>query len=95
MDGQETTKVVFWLGETIGFWIQTGAFFLSAVGAIAVIYYNGKQARVSALINLLVTKKASNRPLLKASYKRINCLISYRFRPPGHCAKNPPSTGRV
>ena len=66
MDGQETTKVVFWLGETIGFWIQTGAFFLSAVGAIAVIYYNGKQARVSALINLLMQQK-SDAELLDAT----------------------------
>jgi len=31
---------------------------LSAVGAIAVIYYNGKQARVRALIDLILHQKA-------------------------------------
>lgn len=59
-------------GESIGFWIQTGAFFLSAIGAIAVIYYNGKQARVSALVNLL-TMQQSNTDLLNAN-KLVNRL---------------------
>ena len=54
----EAAKAVGWLGETWGFWIQTGAFFVSALGAIAVIYYNGRQARVSALINLLLHQKS-------------------------------------
>lgn len=60
------------LGETIGFWVQTGAFFLSAIGAIAVIYYNGRQARVSALVGLL-TQQQSNQDLIAAS-KMVNEL---------------------
>lgn len=60
------------LGESIGFWIQTGAFFLSAIGAIAVIYYNGKQARVSALVAIL-TQQQSNQELLLAN-KLVNEL---------------------
>jgi hypothetical protein len=72
MECQETAKAVFWLGETIGFWIQTGAFFLSAVGAIAVIYYNGKQARVTSLINLLLQQK-SDVSLIEAT-RRVHSL---------------------
>lgn len=57
MDDQQIVKTIGWLGESWGFWIQTGAFFLSALGAIAVIYYNGKQARLRALIDLIVHQK--------------------------------------
>lgn len=57
MDGQEVVKTIGWLGESWGFWIQTGAFFLSALGAIGVIYYNGKQARTRALIDLIIHQK--------------------------------------
>ncbi len=57
MECQQIAKAIGWLGETWGFWIQTGAFFLTAIGAIAVIYYNGKQARLRALIDLVVHQK--------------------------------------
>lgn len=60
------------LGETIGFWVQTGAFFLSAIGAIAVIYYNGKQARISALVNI-ITQQQANQDLIAAN-KLVNQL---------------------
>ena len=51
MDGiDQAVKTVGWFGESWGFWIQTGAVFLSAIAAVAVIYYNGKQARLRALI---------------------------------------------
>lgn len=72
MDGQEVAKAVGWLGETWGFWIQTGAFFLSAIGAIAVIYYNGKQARLRALIDLVVHQK-TDLELVNAT-RRVNAL---------------------
>jgi len=55
-----------WLGESWGFWIQTSAFFLSAVAAIAIIYYNGKQARLRALIDLIVQQK-TDQELLQAT----------------------------
>ncbi|RFC36301.1 MAG: protein of unknown function (DUF4760) [Candidatus Nitrotoga sp. LAW] len=45
------------LGETTGFWLQTGAFFVSAIGAIYVIYANGRQARVRATIDLVLHQK--------------------------------------
>jgi hypothetical protein len=53
-DCSETAKIVLWLGESIGFWIQTGAFLLSAVGAVAVIYYNNSAARKRATIDLVM-----------------------------------------
>lgn len=57
MESQEIVKSIGWFGESYGFWIQTGAIFISAVGAVAVIYYNGKQARIRALIDLIVQQK--------------------------------------
>lgn len=69
---QQIAKTVGWLGETWGFWIQTGAFFMSAVGAIAVIYYNGKQARLRALIDLIVHQK-TDQELVEAT-RRVNAL---------------------
>lgn len=52
------TKMVWWLGETIGFWIQTGAFFLSAAAAVLVIYHNGRLAKKRALIDLIIQQKS-------------------------------------
>lgn len=72
MNGQEIAKTIGWLGESWGFWIQTGAFFLSAIGAIAVIYYNGKQARLRALIDLIVQQKLDHE-LVEAT-RRVNKL---------------------
>ena len=60
MAGEEAVKTVIWLGESLGFWIQTGAFLLSAVGAIGVIYYNGKQARVRSLIDIIMHQKGDS-----------------------------------
>jgi hypothetical protein len=66
MDGQQIAKTVGWLGETWGFWIQTGAFLISAVAGVAVIYYNGKQGRSKALIDLIVEQK-TNKDLIDAT----------------------------
>ena len=51
----ETTR---WLGETKGFWIQTGAFFLSAIGAIWVIVHNGIVAKKRAIVDLIIQQKS-------------------------------------
>jgi hypothetical protein len=64
----EIAKTVGWLGESLGFWLQTGAFFISALGAIGVIYFNGKQARVRALIDILLHQK-SDTALIEATRK--------------------------
>lgn len=54
------------LGESIGFWIQTGAVFLSAVAAIYIIYHNGKLAKRRALIDLIIQQK-SDEKLIEAT----------------------------
>lgn len=68
----EPVKIILWLGETLGFWIQTAAFILSALAGVAVIYYNGKQARVRALIDLLMRQK-SDQHLVEAT-RRVHAL---------------------
>jgi hypothetical protein len=50
-------KVLGWLGESWGFWVQTGAFLLSAVAAVMVIYHNASQARIRATIDLIIHQK--------------------------------------
>lgn len=44
-------------GETLGFWVQTGAIVLSAIGAIAVIWHNGKTAKRRATIDLIIAEQ--------------------------------------
>ncbi|MYZ41393.1 DUF4760 domain-containing protein [Schauerella aestuarii] len=44
----------------LGFWIQTGAFVLSAIGAIAVIFYNGRVSRQRATVDLVLHQKADS-----------------------------------
>lgn len=48
---------LYFLGETLGFWIQTGAFVLSAMAAVLVIYVNGRLARQKATIDLILHQK--------------------------------------
>jgi len=64
MDPQQIVKTIGWLGETWGFWIQTGAFVLSAAAAVAVIYFNGRQARKRATIDLMLHQR-NNQQLLQ------------------------------
>lgn len=55
-----------YIGQTdLGFWIQTGAFILSAVAAVVVIYYNGRMARKRATIDLVLHQK-SDKELIDA-----------------------------
>lgn len=54
MDCNETAKTALLLGETMGFWIQSGAFILSALGAIAIIFNNSHQAKKRATIDLVL-----------------------------------------
>ncbi|QJD89131.1 DUF4760 domain-containing protein [Duganella dendranthematis] len=63
-DPVQSTKVILWLGESLGFWIQTGAFLLSALAAAYIIYHNGKLARLRATIDLVMHQK-SDQDLLR------------------------------
>lgn len=42
------------LGETHGFWIQTGAIILSAIMAILAIRHNGKMSKRRATIDVIM-----------------------------------------
>lgn len=64
----EGSEAIRFLGETIGFWIQTVSFVFSAVGAIAVIYHNNQQARKRATIDLVLNNN-TNKELLEAKRK--------------------------
>lgn len=55
---EESSKVIWWLGETAGFWIQTGAFLLSALAAVLVILHNGSLAKKRALVDLIIQQKS-------------------------------------
>lgn len=63
-DPVQSAKVTLWLGESLGFWIQTGAFLLSALAAAFIIYHNGKLSRLRATIDLIMHQK-SDQELLK------------------------------
>jgi hypothetical protein len=65
LDCNETAKTALLLGETIGFWIQTGAIILSAIGAIAIIYNNSHQAKKRATIDL-VLHELSDKEIIEA-----------------------------
>lgn len=75
MDCPESTKIVLWLGESIGFWIQTGAFVFSALGAIAIIYNNSHQAKKRATIDL-VLHELSNPEIIEAKKQVRQCYDS-------------------
>ena len=45
MDTSQVAETAKWFGETKGFWIQTGAFFLSALTAAWALFYNAIQVR--------------------------------------------------
>jgi hypothetical protein len=68
MDCEEIIKTVGWLGETWGFWIQSGALILSALAGIAIIYHNGTQSRTRATIDLIINQKG-DKDLLAAIEK--------------------------
>lgn len=69
---QESTKIILWLGETAGYWIQTVAIVLSAFSAIAIIYNNSHQAKKRATVDL-VLHELSN-PLLIEAKKHVRAL---------------------
>lgn len=46
-------------GDTLlGFWIQTGAFLISAISAVSIIWYNGLVARQRATVDLVLHQKS-------------------------------------
>jgi preprotein translocase subunit Sss1 len=48
---------VRWLGETIGFWIQTAILTVSAVGAVWIVAARGSQEKRRATVDLIIEQK--------------------------------------
>lgn len=72
MGPHESAKIVLWLGETTGFWIQTGAIILSALVAIAILYNNSHQAKKRATIDL-VLHETNNPEIIDAKKQVRHC----------------------
>src|SRR5216684_7135881 len=58
-------KAIWWLGETKGFWVQTGALFASAIGALWIVRSREKSERKRATVDL-VLQQWSDDELIKA-----------------------------
>ncbi|WP_180297576.1 hypothetical protein [Snodgrassella alvi] len=54
MEIEITKQANLILGESYGFWVQTGAVILSAITAVYVIYLNGKRERRRTTIDLII-----------------------------------------
>lgn len=68
MEPQNTAKTVFWLGETLGFWIQTGALIISAVVGVLVILSRSRSERRRATVDLVLHQKRDSE-LIQAKRK--------------------------
>ena len=75
IEPQCTEKVVWWLGETKGFWVQTGALFLSAIGALWIVMSREKSERRRATVEL-VLHNTSNSDLKTAKKEFLKLLES-------------------
>lgn len=56
-DVAQASEAIKFFGETLGFWVQTAAFSLSAIGAVAVISHNSVLARRRATIDHIIHQK--------------------------------------
>jgi hypothetical protein len=54
IDPQISEKATWWLGETKGFWVQTGALLLSAVGALWIVFSRSRSERRRATVDLVL-----------------------------------------
>ncbi len=83
METQAVSEAGKFLGETWGFWVQTGALFISALAAIALIYANGQDQKRRATIDLVLHQKqdrelqAALRHVLDLREKRVTNFAKY------------------
>lgn len=63
--------VAIFLGESYGFWIQTGAVVLSAIMAILAILHNGRMARKRTTIDVLLQEN-QDKELIAAKFTVFN-----------------------
>lgn len=64
MAAAECAKAVLFLGESNGFWIQTGAIILSAIAGVWVIRSNGFSSRRRATIDHIIHQKTDEKLIL-------------------------------
>ena len=57
----EVAQTTCLLGETLGFWIQTGAFVVSALAAAGALFYNARQVRLLREQSVASEKQARSR----------------------------------
>ncbi|SUV40760.1 DUF4760 domain-containing protein [Avibacterium paragallinarum] len=65
---EETVKI---LGESYGFWVQTGAVLLSAIMAVLAILHNGRMARKRTTIDVLLQEN-QDKELIAAKFTVFN-----------------------
>ena len=65
IDAHTAERAVWWLGETKGFWVQTGALFISALGAVLIVRSRSQSERRRATVDL-VLHQINNQELLLA-----------------------------
>lgn len=58
MPAEAVQQAAVFANTDLGFWIQTGALFISAISALALIGHNGRLARKRALIDLIIEQKS-------------------------------------
>jgi len=61
LDSNAAQTTAHFLGETWGFWIQTGALILSAIGALLIIISRERSERRRATIDLVIHQKADSK----------------------------------
>ncbi len=64
----QAVRTLWWLGETQGFWIQTGALFLSALGALWIVFSRSRTERKRATVDLVLQQK-QDKELMEAKKK--------------------------
>lgn len=90
MDAQTTELATKFLGETWGFWIQTGALFISAIAAIWLIAATRRDNKRRATIDLVVDQKqdaelqAAKRWVLSTHERNVNNLTQYLLNKDSH-----------
>jgi hypothetical protein len=67
MPPQTAEQLARWLGETKGFWVQTGALFLSAIGALWIVFSRSRSERRRATVDL-VLHQMKDEDLVKAMH---------------------------
>src|SRR6266852_3117467 len=68
MEPQTVTKATGWLGETTGIWFQTGSLFLSAIGALWIVFSRSRTEKKRATVDLML-HQTKDKTLMDAKKK--------------------------